>query len=106
MEDFLVSLRLNVITLERTMESQCLLRKKIGYYSLVTIREQILKEMKRQSVSQAELSRRTGIPPSRLSEWLSGSLRRGATEQTIVSVMKALDLVLADKPAKRTRSKS
>jgi transcriptional regulator with XRE-family HTH domain len=58
----------------------------------VNLRLEILKEMDRQGVTQTALADRTGIPAPRLSEWLSGKRPRGATEQTINAVMKALGL--------------
>lgn len=56
------------------------------------MRTEILKELERQGITQTELAKRTKIPASRLSEWLSGGQKRGATERTINACMKALGL--------------
>ena len=54
------------------------------------MRQAILDEMKRQGVSQMELSRRTGIAQPHISAWLGKSHRMGANEDTIDKVAKAL----------------
>lgn len=62
------------------------------------IRLRIREEMKRQSITQAELARRLGIKPPSLAQILSG--HRGILPESLMNVLTALGLTVEISPLK------